>query len=110
MTAPARPRTRTARHASPEQELRARALRYGRDDRVVVRQSGCDRLNGPVTYVRAIILPADRGQWGFSVPVSVSLDDGRWQCDEHPGENACAHRLAVQKVTGYGHLKGRWAA
>lgn len=108
MTAPAR--TRTVRTAAPANPYRTKALNYLRSGRVNVRWSGWEHLNGPVTIVRAIILPADQGQWGFSVPVEVELNNGRWTCDEHRGENSCAHRLAVQMVTGHGHLEGRWTA
>lgn len=108
MTAPARPRT--VRQAAPANPFRAKALAYLRSGRVCVRWSGWEHLNGPVTIVRAIIRPADQGQWGFSVPVQVDLNNGVWTCTDHPGENSCAHRLAVQTVTGWEHLGGRWTA
>lgn len=91
--------------------LRAKALGYLRDGRVVVRAAllGTGADHGS-THIFAIIYPAAGDRSGISVRCDVRLYDGVWGCDEHPGENSCSHRLAVQMVTGWGHLGGGWAA
>ncbi len=93
--------------------LRPKALGYLRDGRVHVHHAAstgrvATRTPG-VQYVQAVIYPAAPAA-GASVLVRVWHTDDVWECDEHPGENSCAHRLAVQMVTGYGHLGGAWKA
>ncbi len=97
MTAP----TRTAN------PLRAKALTYLRDGRVAVRAVVYAGDDERPTRVLAKILPAVSSG---SVLVTVRFTGGIWDCDEHPGANECSHRLAVQMVTGYGDLGGRWSA
>lgn len=86
---------------------RAKALGYLRDGRVTV--WWLEGLGGGAvpTGVSAHIEPAQGDPSGSSVWANVWLKDGAWGCDEHPGGNSCAHRLAIQMVTGHGHLGGR---
>ena len=97
--------TTPTRTRSPHRE---RALRYLRDARVTVTYSaiqepGADRPD----RVFATINPAPGDHSGTSVSVRVRAAGGLWDREEHPGANACAHRLAVQMVTGWGRLEGR---
>lgn len=85
--------------------LRAKALSYLRDSRVRVRFVGRD--DEARLVVDALVAPA-AGADGVSVLVGVRMLDGKWNCSEHPGRNSCAHRLAVQMVTGWGQLGGGW--
>lgn len=96
-----------ARTASPH---RAKALEYLRSGRVVVRAVKWGDIGQPASpWIHAVIDGERRDPTGQSVRVDVRLRDGWWNCDEHPGRNDCAHRLAVQMVTGHGHLDGRWS-
>lgn len=95
------------RTASPH---RAKALGYLRDGRVTVWSTGAPKPGAKAISVRATISRAPGDRTGLSVPVHVVLMEEVWDCDEHPGDNGCAHRLAVQMVTGHGRLEGRWAA
>lgn len=90
--------------------LRPKALGYLRDGRVRIWYTTCPTSDRPAVLVHAKVDRAPGDPSGQSVPVNVDLIDRVWECDEHPGENSCAHRLAVQMVTGYGHLGGRWQA
>lgn len=84
--------------------VRARALRYLGANRVSVEDRRYPyRLQD---YVNALIMAAPGDRSGQSVQVGVTLEEGVWECDEHPGNNICAHRYAVQLVTGYGDLAG----
>ncbi len=99
----------TAPH--PTNPHRAKALSYLRDGRVVVRAAtwgDVGQHGSPRIF--AIIHPATGDKSGRSVRCDVRYYDGWWNCDDHPGANSCAHRLAVQLVTGYGELGGRWKA
>jgi hypothetical protein len=86
--------------------LRAKALGYLRDSRVTVRYVGRDEIAR--LMVDALISPASGDRSGISVAVGVRMLDGVWNCSDHPGANDCSHRLAVQMVTGWAHLQGRW--
>lgn len=88
---------------------RAKALSYLRSGRVLVWSVGAPLAGDPAIGVRAVIRAA-ADMSGQSVPVRVALFETFWNCEEHPGENSCAHRLAVQMVTGHGQLEGRWTA
>jgi hypothetical protein len=88
---------------------RAKALAYRRD-RLHLWWVASPGPGQPATGVHAVINPAPGDPYGVSVTVNVWLRDGIWECEEHPGANSCAHRLAVQGVTGHGHLGGRWAS
>ncbi|MCK9928107.1 hypothetical protein MXD62_13145 [Frankia sp. Mgl5] len=110
MTAPAR--TRTVRTAAPANPWRTKALDYLRSSRVIVLALSRRNLNLPPDSVIADIAPADDAH-GLSVRVRVTLDEYRWECGEHPirnGWEGCSHRLAVQMVTGWAELGGRWDA
>lgn len=109
MTAPARPRT--VRTAAPANPYRAKALDYLRSGRVTVLALSRSHLHLPPDGVIADIAPADAAH-GLSVRVRVTFDAGRWECGEHQirhGFEGCAHRLAVQMVTGHTATNGRTA-
>jgi len=97
--------TTPTRTRSPHRE---RALRYLRDARVTVTYSARERGAMRAERVFALISPAPGDRSGNSVLVRVRMAGGVWDCDEHPGANECAHRLAVQTVTGWADLEGRW--
>lgn len=90
---------------------RQKALGYLRDNRLLVHFAGHAEGPGhPPETVSAVIAPAPGDPSGYSVWVAVTLDSGVWECSEHPGVNGfggCAHRYAVQLVTGHAHLGGR---
>lgn len=87
--------------------LRAKALSYLRDGRVNVRFVGRDDVARLV--VDALVEPAASAN-GMSLLVGVRMLDGDWNCTERPGHGSCAHRLAVQMVTGWSQAGGRWSA
>lgn len=108
MTAPMR--TRTVRTAAPTNPLRAKALDYYRSNRLSIWWLTGATNTHPADEIHAHILPAPGDPTGMSVRVPVGLKNGRWYCNEHPGANACSHRLAVQMATGHESTEGRWMA
>lgn len=88
---------------------RKKALEYGRAERVIIHTAVRGRAGRP-DHVEATIAPNPGDASGQSVTVHVRLLDGRWDCTKHRGHTACAHRLAVQIPTGWGHLAGGWEA
>lgn len=91
-------------------QLRAAALRYGREGRVRIRAAAGGGDDSPQSRVLAKILGSSGDPTGQSVEVTVRCTGGIWDCTGHPGANTCACRLAVQLATGYGHLGGAWRA
>ncbi len=93
-----------------DREAREKALRYNREGRIVVRLAGWGGEADRPGRVEGYIRPAPGDRSGISVRVDVTAQDGVWECTEHPGENTCGHRLALQNATGWGELGGRWRA
>lgn len=101
MTTATRPRA-SVRTGNP---LRPKALTYYRDFRVLVGKVKWGADPERPAEVRARIAPAPDAP-GLSEPGVVEGKDGAWTCTRHPESAACSCRLAVQMVTGWGHLGG----
>lgn len=90
------------RNRKPPDPRRAKALKY----------FGAERLEITLVIrglVRATVHAAPGDRSGISQAAEVEFAAGVWTCSEHPGENACAHRLVAQYATGHGgRCKGNW--